>query len=162
MNPYSQPLPFNQNERKALRPSTAGAPIPPRTATKAATLSTIEEEENSPIIKRILAASGCSNRQEFLAMRAAQQANANGSKSSATNGTKPAAMNRSKTAPINQSKFATNGSKSTNASKSSTNGSKSTSTNPKKKAKGIETLTDTLTSKLISFTHSIHLHTQLY
>jgi len=66
MNPYSQPLPFNQNERKARlqssrpsnqnlkkqapssRPSTAKA-----TTSKASntSLDTIEEEKTSPIIR---------------------------------------------------------------------------------------------------------------
>ena len=139
VNPYSQPLPFNQNERKALRPLTAGVPIPPRTTTKAATatqpLSTIEEEGTSPTIRRILEATGCSSRQELLAMRAAQasqQVNTNGSKSAATNGAKPngakpAAMNRAKSAATNRSTSATNGNKAINGSKATTN--------PKKKAK---------------------------
>jgi len=64
-------------------------------------LSTIEEEEeSSPIIRRILEKTGCSNRQEFLAMKAAQ-ANTNGSKP-APNGSKNA---------TNSVKTATNGAK---------------------------------------------------
>ena len=104
-------------------------------------LATIEEEETSPTIRRILQATGCSSRQEFLAMKAAQasqQVNANGS-TSTTNPSKDPATNGSKSthrskAP-NRSKVS-NGSKASKDTKAltNTNGSKST-TNPKKKAK---------------------------
>jgi len=145
VNPYSQPLPFNHNERMALkssRSSTVGSQDNPasRASTKAtaskasnATLATIEEE-TSPTIRRILEATGCSNRQELLAMRAAQeqQGNANSNR----NGSKTAATNRSKTAP-NGPKNATNGA--LNVAMTATKGAKSTNgsktTNPKKKSK---------------------------
>jgi len=74
-------------------------------------------------------------------MRAAQEANANGSKS-APNGPKAAAMSGSKISVVNGSNkvYCTNGSKTTNGGTSrakakATNGCKST--NPKKKAKSM-------------------------
>jgi len=138
-NPYSQPLPFNQNERNArrnsvktvttikltnpsttARPSTANA-VTTNHGSHASSLDTIEEEETSPTIRRILEKTGCSSRQEFLAMKAQQarkQVNANGSKSTTVLKTAP---NRPKSAgKVSNAKTAT---------------TKSTSTNPKKKAK---------------------------
>ena len=107
---------------------------PPSSMDSSSSLATIEEEETSPTIRRILEKTGCSSRQEFLAMRAAQEANTNGigqkdltrngSKSNTNrNGSKKAATNRSKTAPNGPN--ATNGAP--NVAK--------TATNPKKKAK---------------------------
>jgi len=158
MNPYSQPLPFNQIERNARSihlkqaPRSTKAPASCSSAkptTSSSSLATIEEEETSPTIRRILEKTGCSSRQELLAMRAAQEANTNtntnGSKSNkngskdapigsktATSGADSAATNMSKDTTRNRDK-STNGNKATNRSKAA-NGSKAL-TNPKKKAK---------------------------
>jgi len=147
MNPYSQPLPFNQNERKARRSISAmtvkltNPPPRPSNAKTATTmhgssLDTIEEEEEtSPTIRRILAATGCSSRQEFLSKRAAQaQVNTNELKA-ARNGSKAAtAMNGAATNTNVATNGAKNRAKTTNATRAnSTNGSKTT--NPKKKAR---------------------------
>ena len=125
--------PTNPSPTMALPscPSTA------KTATtkhgsNASSLSTVEEEETSPTIRRILEKTGCSSRQELLAMRAAQEQQVN------TN------RNRSKsTTNRNGSKAAMNGAP--NVAKTATKGAKAT--NPKKKAKSkycndtLETLT---------------------
>ena len=114
-------------------------------------LSTIEEEEEtSPTIRRILAATGCSNRQELLAKRAAQEANTKGSKSAAANGVK-SSMNQSKAATTNRADATTSRSKSTNGSKA-TNGSKTT--NPKKKARSKYFRLTTFDTKIPSLTQS--------
>jgi len=111
-------------------------------------LATIEEEEEtSPIIRQILQQTGCSNRQELLAKRAAQEANTNRSKSApnglkaATNGSKSTNSNVSANPNGSKAKAAPNGSMNpaktaTNAAKvsKSSNGRKAT-TNPKMKAK---------------------------
>jgi len=145
MNPYSQPLPFNQNERNARRNSvmTAKPIIIVTTGTSKASTAQIDEE--SPTVKRILKAKGCSSVEELLA-RDQQKANAtSGAKAPATNiSTSTTARNRYKST-TNGSKDATNGSKTaaTNQSKSTTNGDKnrvkstngSKTTNPKKKSK---------------------------
>jgi len=132
-NPYSKsyrkPLqtdpstrPSNSNLKQAPRSSGTKAPV----SRSNPSLSTIEEEEEtSPTIRRILAATGCSSRQELLAKRAAQEANTKGSKSAAANGVK-SAMNQSNAATTNRADATTSRSKSTNGSKT---------TNPKKKAK---------------------------
>jgi len=135
---YCKPHPSNSNLKQAPRSSVTSTKAPvSHLSTKATTsnasntsLATVEEE-TSPTIRRILEATGCSSRQELLAMRAAQaiqQVNTNGS----TSTTNP---NKSKAAS-NQSKAATNGAKkgAKNGAKSVANGSKSTM-NPKKKAK---------------------------
>jgi len=130
--------PYSKNYCKP-RSSSAGSQdiLPSRTSIKAATtkhgskvssLSTIEEE-TSPTIRQILEATGCSSRQEFLAMKAAQ-ANTNGSKPTNMNALK-AAPNVPKVAPNGAKKGAKNGAK--NGAKSSSKGSKST--NPKNKSK---------------------------
>jgi len=169
VNPYSQPLPFNQNERNARfqAPCLSATKAPAsrssaKPTTSSSSLSTIEEDETSPTIRRILAATGCSNRQELLAKRAAQEANTNRSKS-APNGLK-AATNGSKS--TNQSKSmnkstSINGSKARNGSKAAKNGSKSR-TNPKKITKSKYSL-DTLHSSDSKWCHSLNifLHLQL-
>jgi len=129
-NPYSKDYckPRSSIATTASRPSTAKA-----TTSKAssATLATVEEEETSPTIRRILEKTGCSSRQELLAMHAAQEANTN------ANRAKPAAINRAKSSATNRSKStngpnnATNGAP--NVSKTATKGAKAT--NPKKKSK---------------------------
>jgi len=143
-NPYKTrkkvPTPFAVNE--------AATKSRPFTTVKPTSLSTIEEEEEtSPIIKRILEKTGCSSRQELLAMRAAQEANTKRSNTKRSKSTTSVAasmtlnaMNRSKST-TNGSKAATNGSNAANATNGAkaTNGSKSTTnrngSNPKKKAK---------------------------
>jgi len=164
MNPYSQPLPFNQNERNACHNSvkTATTVKPTTTAAKAtsklgpnasASLSTIEEEETSPTIRRILEKTGCSSRQELLAMRAAQEQQ--GSKSTTNRNGSNSTTNRNKSmAATNGAKAATNGtkvSKSTNGSKA-TNGSKTT--NPKKKARSKYFCLTTFDTKIPSLIQS--------
>ena len=150
MNPYSQPLPFNQNERKALSAkktlpclSSSIAPPASRTSTAKAitngskssntSLATIEEE-TSPTIRRILEATGCSSRQELLAKRAAEEkeANANGSKSTNANGSKSTNTNGSEAAP-NQPKAAPNRPKA--APNGATNRAESSNNKVKKGAK---------------------------
>jgi len=88
----------------------------------ASSLDTIEEEEEtSPTIRRILEKTGCSSRQEFLAMKAQQarqQVNTNGSKS--TTALKPASNRPKSAGKVSDAKTAT---------------TESTSTNPKKKSK---------------------------
>jgi len=144
MNPYSQPLPFNQNERNARRNSavkptfTTTATVKP-TSTSTAAVSSSQINEDSPTIKRILATTGYASVEEFLASR-----NANSSKASAVNGVNSAAtnraMNQAKTAP-NDPKAATNGAPNVakNVTNRAKNGDKSTkgskTTNPKKKKK---------------------------
>jgi len=140
INPYSQPLPFNQNERKARhsisamtasRPSIASCPSTVKATSKASIASQINED--SPTIKRILAASGCASVAELLAK---DQQKATSVSKAATNAiTRASATNDSKSSATNVAKVSksTNGSKATNGSKS-TNRSKSTS-NPKKKTK---------------------------
>jgi len=84
--------------------------------------------EDSPTIKRILAATGHASVEEFLASR-----NTNLSQAPATNGANSATTNRNKAT--------TKGSKSTNGSKAAPNVAKNSAkstkglTNPKKKAK---------------------------
>ena len=153
VNPYSQPLPFNHNERMALKSSrsstvgsqdnTASRASTKATASKASndTLATIEEE-TSPTIRRILEATGCSSRQELLALRAAQgqQVNTNGSRN--PNASK--STNGPKTSNGVNSSISTNGSKAApnvakNVAKSTLK--RSASTNPKKKSKGMYLLT---------------------
>jgi len=146
MNPYSQPLPFNQNEWKALsnlklkqapRSSVAKAPSSSK-PTSAPTVARAQINEDSPAIHQILKAKGCSSVEELLA-RDQQKTQTN----KATNRSKATSTNRNtgRAKAINRSKAtkgasaATKGSKSSNVSKPTTNGSKSTSTNPKKKAK---------------------------
>jgi len=133
VNPYETrkkvPTPFALNEAmnsQPTNPSFTGRSLTAKATTSlhgsnaSSSLSTIEEED-SPIIKRILEKTGCSSRQELLAKRSAQ-VNTNGSKVAP------------KAAP-NGSKNATNPSTAANATNraKSTNGSKAT--NPKKKAK---------------------------
>jgi len=93
-----------------------------------------EEEETSPTIRRILEKTGCSSRQELLAMRAAQEKvnTSNGSKSINTNTNTNGSTNPSNKG--SKSKAVPNGSKTTTNGSKATNGTKST-TNPKKKAK---------------------------
>jgi len=119
----------------------------PSSMASSAALAIIEEEETSPTIRRILEATGCSSRQELLAMRAAQ-ANQQGNTNGSTNPSKSTARASNRpTATAKRSKSingTTKGSKSTNGSKAALNvatngtkapnGSKAT-TNPKKKAK---------------------------
>ena len=149
-NPYSKsyckPLqrhpPSNSNLKQAARSSVS------RSSTKATTskssnasLATIEEE-TSPTIRRILEATGCSSRQELLALRAAQgqQVNMNGSRN--PNASK--STNGPKTSNGVNSSISTNGSKAApnvakNVAKSTLK--RSASTNPKKKSKGMYLLT---------------------
>jgi len=97
-------------------------------------LSTIEEDETSPAIRRILEKTRCSSRQELLAMRAAQeqQVNTNGSRN--PNASK--SMNGSKTLNGVNSSISTNGSKAApNVAKNGAKSASKGSTNPKKKAK---------------------------
>jgi len=116
-------------------------------------LSTIEEEETSPTIRRILEKTGCSSRQKLLAMRAAQEQQ--GSKSTTNRNGSNSTTNRNKSmAATNGAKAATNGtkvSKSTNGSKA-TNGSKTT--NPKKKARSKYFCLTTFDTKIPSLTQS--------
>jgi len=147
VNPYSQPLPFNQNERKALSAkniprSSSTMDRPSRLLNAKATASQINEE--SPTIKRILQASGCSSVEELLARdQQKTQANktqankaTNGSKATNGAGAKSAATNGANSTAASGAKAATKGSKAAkNGAKSNANGSKSTSTNPKKKAR---------------------------
>ena len=130
MNPYSQPLPFNQNERNARRFSAVKPTVTTTATTKAtgaSNASTASQiNKDSPAIKRILKATGCSSVEELLARD--QQ------KTQASKGPK-AAANRSKTAPNgpkNAMKGAPNVAKTATKGAKSTNGSKTT--NPKKKA----------------------------
>jgi len=115
-----------------------------------ASLATIEEEETSPTVRWILAASGCSNRQDCLAMKAAQT-NMNGS-TSTMNPSKASAPNGPKTAATNGAQsVSTNGTKATNGSKSM---------NPKKKVKSkcVACTLDTLTPK---WCHSLNVQSYI-
>jgi len=100
------------------------------------------EEDTSPTIRQILEETGCSSRQELLAVRAEQEANPNGSKSTNTNGRKAApkgpksTTNGAKATATSGYKVpATNGTKSTNGSKFKTATNRNGSTNPKKNPK---------------------------
>jgi len=106
--------------------------------------STAQINEDSPTIKRILAASGCASVAELLA-RDQQKANAtSGAKAPATNRSRSTTSTNRYKSTTNGSRAATNGSNASNATNvaKARNGSKSTtsrdgskSTNPKKKAK---------------------------
>jgi len=139
------PTPFALNEATFTN-SRQSATVKPTS------LATMEEEETSPTIRRILEKTGCSSRQELLAKRAAEEANTNGLKvapngwkaATATNGAKSSATNRSKsTTNVAKVSKSSNGSKATNGS---------TTTNPKKKARSKYFLLDTLTQK---YCHSL-------
>jgi len=134
MDPHSCPSSLKApSNLKLSRTSTTDAIT--KHGSNSSSLATIEEEEEtSPIIRRILEQTGCASRQELLAKRAAQEANTNGSKSTTSESTMSKANASKAKANPNGSKTITNASKSMNASKS-TNGSKSM-TNSKKKAKG--------------------------
>ena len=155
-NPYSKDYCKPLQKEQASRSSSTSRPPTAfdKDATKhmvnsSASLATIEEEEEtSPIIRRILQQTGCSSRQELLAMRAAQQKNtmANGSKSAATIEAK---------APSNVSKSTT---KSRNGSKAAPNVAKNvakSTTNPKKKAKSKYSL-DTIHRSTSKWCHSLN------
>jgi len=139
MNPYSQPLQFNQNERNARRSITV----------KATSLSTNTSQiiKDSPAIKRILKATECSSVEELLA-RDQQKSQAKATNASTGASKVATSTNRSKTKtapnepkaapdevtkPVNTATNVAKVSKSTNGNKA-TSGSKAM-TNPKKKAK---------------------------
>jgi len=120
---------------KAAPPSTKAAPSSDASSS-IATVARAQINEESPTIKRILAASGCASVEELLVRDQQRKSNtqqdaSNGSKST-TKLSKASAMNGAKAAATNRAKTATNRAKSTNGVKA-TNGSKNT--NPKKKAK---------------------------
>jgi len=125
VNPYETrkkvPTPFALNEAMNSRPSAKPTTNPSTTA-----LSSSQINEDSPTIKRILAASGCASVEELLVrdQQKAQANNGNGSKSTRN-------RNGSKTDATNRSKTATNGAP--NVAKTATKGAKAT--NPKKKSK---------------------------
>jgi len=141
--PFSQPLtrPLNQNQNSNLKQapcsSVTKAPASRTSAkpTSTAAISRASINDDSPITKEILAATGCASVDQLLATRAP-----NSSMAPAPNGSKAAAMNGSK-APSNVSKStnkSTNGSKAApNVAKNVTKSTTTGSTNPKKKAKSV-------------------------
>jgi len=162
--------PYSKSYCKPLQKDPPLSAPPSRSSTNVTTkASTLQINEDSPTIKRILAASGCASVAELLARdqhnatsgskaatNAATRASAtNVSKSSSATNRSKSTTNGAKVSKSTNGSKTTNGSKSTNGAKSNANGSKSTSTNPKKKAKSKYSL-DTLHSSTSKWCHSLN------
>ena len=144
VNTYTKAIPFSQvpaPQKTSRSSASASSRLSTGTTNPSSSPASIQEE-SSLIVRGILEKTGCSSRQEFLANRAAeeaQQANMNGNSeksnapSTATNGSTNTATNCSKSTAKDGSKSTTN-----RAKAKSTNGANSkVSTNPKKKSKGM-------------------------